>query len=377
MSKKDKKSNSRILLGRIWRKTWWLFLLLLVLCLAPHAASTVPNQFHNLQIALDNPWYKLLCLTLFAILIISICRNLTDYYNLLKRENGITWCQISILIVGSMWLLGVILIFNIQQNPNHFFVFGIMSTMLGWVFQDPIKGIAAFIHLRLNHLLNIGDWIQVPRYNVDGEVKRITLTTVTIYNWDTTTSSIPTSALHSDHFINLQKMALGKTYGREMVKTFILDTSWFHPISAEEAIQLKQQSELTQYLPEKEIHEGALNAQLYRLYIYHWLMSHPKLSQLPRLVVRWHEYRESGISLQIIAFITEGSLTAFEWQQAQIIEHIIESLHWFGLWLYQSPSSSVLSVSRKNNSVDKKEEANKPIDKKEKTDMPIDKEKNN
>lgn len=82
-----------------------------------------------------------------------------------------------------------------------------------WIFQDTIKGVVAFVHLRLNHLLYIDDWIQVPKLNVDGEVKRITLTTVTLYNWDTTTSSIPTSVLHNDHFINLQRMTDGKTYG--------------------------------------------------------------------------------------------------------------------------------------------------------------------
>ena len=345
MNNKENLSNSRILLRRILKKTWWWFLLLLVLCLAPFAASIAPCWFHNLTITTDNPWYKLLCLTFFVLLAISICRSLTDYYNLLKRENGITWCQISILIAVGVWLLGLVLIFNIRENSRYFLVLGIAGTMLGWVFQDTLKGIVAFLHLRLNHLLCIDDWIQVPKYNVDGEVKRITLTTVTVYNWDTTTSSFPTSALHSDHFVNLQKMTLGKTYGRQMLKTFILDTNWFHTLSEEEAKQLRQQSELKHYLPEEEIHEGALNTHLYRLYLYHWLMRHPKVSQLPRLVVRWLEQKETGMPLQVYVFITEGSLPAFEWQQSQIIEHIVESLDWFGLRLYQSPSSYDVSNS--------------------------------
>ena len=65
-------------------------------------------------------------------------------------------------------------------------VFGIAGSILAWIFQDKIKGAAAFIHLRLNHLLNIGDWIRVPKYNVDGEVTRVTLTTVTV-----STSELP------------------------------------------------------------------------------------------------------------------------------------------------------------------------------------------
>ena len=327
MSNKQRPSNSAILFQHLLKKTWWLFLLLIGICLVPFFVS------------ITSPWYRLLCLTVFMILAISVCKILTDYYSLVKRESGITWCQIAILIVVVLWLLGIVLLFNLQKNSRAFLSFGILSTMLGWVFQDTIKGIAAFLHLRLNHLLNIDDWIQVPKYNVDGKVKRITLTTVTVYNWDTTTSSIPICALHTDHFINLQNMASGKTHGRRVTKNYIFDTSCFHALSAEEAEQLAKIPELEHCLQKEEIHEGALNAQLYRLYLYHWLMNHPKISQLPALVVRWLEHQETGMSLQVYAFITEGSFSSFEWVLSQITEHIVKSTDWFGLRLYQSPSS--------------------------------------
>ena len=197
----------------------------------------------------------------------------------------------------------------------------------------------AFLHVRLNHLLSIDDWIQVPKYNVDGEVKRITLTTVTVYNWDTTTSSIPTSVLHSDHFINLQRMAEGKTFGRLMKKIFLLDTSQFHPIDSEEVERLKNKEELRHFLPTEEIHEGAINANLYRLYIYHWLMNNPVVSQMPRLMVSWQEQKEAGMPLQVYVHVMKGGYSAFEWHQSRISEHIVEALAWFGLRLYQSPTS--------------------------------------
>ena len=201
-------------------------------------------------------------------------------------------------------------------------------------------------------MLNIGDWIEVPKYNVDGEVKSVSLTSVTIYNWDTTTSVIPISVLHSDHFKNLQRMTEGKTYGRQMLKSFILDTSWFRPLSTEEIDKIKEiikekaenrgemkKDSILNNLPTDEFREGALNARLYRLYIYHWLMNREHVSQQPRLMVRWKEQVEGGMTLQVYAFITDGGAAAFEWQQSQIVEHIIESLDWFGLRLYQSPSA--------------------------------------
>ena len=282
-------------------------------------------------------------LTAFILLSFSVCSTLTNLYNLRKNETGITWCQISILIAIGVWLLGIISIFNIQINEKNTVGFGVIGGLLAWIFQDKVKGALAFIHLRLHHLLSIDDWIQVPKYNVDGVVNRVSLTTVTVYNWDTTTSTIPISTLHSDHFINFQKMAANKTYGRQMSKTFIVDTSQVHAITSAEAEQLKQLKEITPYLLDEDIHEGILNAQLYRLYLYHWLMNHPKLSQLPRLIVSWQEQTQSGMSLHVMAYVMDGDTSAYEWIQSQIIEHVVESLDWFGLRLYQSPSSYDIS----------------------------------
>ena len=217
--------------------------------------------------------------------------------------------------------------------------------MASWIFQDKIKGVVAFLHLRMHRLLNIDDWIQVPEKKVNGQVKKITLTSVIICNWDTTTSVIPICILHSDHFINLQNMMEGKTYGRRMYKTFILDTGWFHILSKTETNKIKGLKDIIKYLPDTEIKDEMTNAQLFRLYLYHWLMNHPHISQQPRLIVRWLEQKECGMPLQIYAFIIDSNFAAFEWQQSQIIEHIIESLDWFGLRLYQSPSNYDVSNS--------------------------------
>lgn len=342
-------------------KRWQILLSLFVMMLLPffvwiynHLPESVIlnlNQdcAHFVQkacIVSKNHWYQLLFLTLLVCLAISVCRTLTNICSLRKKETGITWCQITILIAIGLWIVGIVAIFDIQHQTRYAAAFGIVGSILTWIFQDTIKGVASFIQLRMNHLLCIDDWIQIPKYNIDGTVTRVSLTTVTIYNWDTTTSSIPTSVLHSDHFINLQKMKEGKTYGRRMFKKFILDTGRFHMLTKEDVAQLKQSAPITQYLPAEEIKEGMTNAQLFRQYLFHWLMNHPHVSQQPCLIVRWMEHIESGLPLQVYAFITESSLTSFELQQSQIIEHIIESLEWFGLRLFQNPSSYDVSNNK-------------------------------
>lgn len=79
-------------------------------------------------------------------------------------------------------------------------IIGVVGAVLGWIFQDTIKSVAAFFYLRANGLLQIGDLISVPSKDIEGFVRNISLTTVTIENWDTTTSSFPTYILHSEHF---------------------------------------------------------------------------------------------------------------------------------------------------------------------------------
>ncbi|MBO4455415.1 MAG: mechanosensitive ion channel [Bacteroidales bacterium] len=285
------------------------------------------------------PCLCLLGLNLVVWLTIKACNRLSGIFSLEKKEAGITWCQISILAALGLWIIGFILIFGIQKDGKLAAAFGVIGSVTGWIFQDKIKGVVAFIHLRMHNLLNIDDWIQVPKYNVDGVVKSVTLTTVTVFNWDTTTSVFPICALQSDHFINLQNMTKGKTYGRQMLRSFTIDTGTIRPLALEE---IPSGHDIRSYLPAEEIKDGALNAHLYRMYLYHWLMDHQDISHKPFLLVRWMEQKQSGMDLQVFTFITDGALSSFEWKQSQIIEHIVESMEWFGLRLYQAPSASDL-----------------------------------
>ena len=310
-------------------KWWWLTLPLLIAL-----ASLLYGS-----VATKNQWCQFAVLLIALWLTISVCSTLTDVFSLRKKETGITWCQIAILLAIGGFIVGILIIFNITGKAINTVAFGISGSLLAWIFQDPIRGATAFIHLRLNHLLQIDDWIEVPKYGVDGKVTHVTLTTVTIYNWDTTTSAIPTCVLLADHFINMQKMADGKTYGRRTTLSFIIDTSSFHALSQKDVDRLKTNTRITRYLPQEEIHEDMTNAQLYRQYLFHWLMNNKHVSQHPCLMVNWQKHTEDGMTLQLYGYITDSDMVAFEWQQSLITEHVIESVKWFDLSLYQRPSS--------------------------------------
>ena len=314
-------------------KSLWAFLLIVL----PLSAGIW------LILARDNYYSGLyfIALNLVVWLIIKACRTLCDVFSLNKQEAGITWCQIAILAALGIWIVGFILIFNIQKDGRAATLFGIFGSVVGWIFQDKLKGVVAFIHLRMHHLLNIGDWIRVPKYDADGEVKAVTLTTVTLVNWDTTTSTIPISALHEDHLMSFQNMSEGKTYGRRMIKTLIFDTECFHPLTEEEVENIKSEenADINGYLPAEEVKAGVLNAQLFREYVHHWMMNNPHVSQKPCLVVNWLDQKECGMPLQLYAFMLDRDLFTYEWRQSQIIEHIVKTMEVFGLKLYQAPSA--------------------------------------
>ena len=318
-----------------WVKKHWLLLLTLLFVIL--SVILILHAFRCIHLCFlchNTLWAKFFLLAyslLFVLIVMFLCNRLTNKFILKREESKITICQIVILVAIGLWIIGAILIIDVQKDTALATALAVIGSVLMWIFQDRIKGAFAFIEFRRNKLLNIDDWIQVPKLGVDGEIKKVTLTTVTLYNWDTTTSTIPISALQSEHFINLQNMSDGKTYGRRMLAEFTIDTGWIHPFDADEVKSfLSEDHNINAYLPEEEVKEGVLNAQLYRLYIYHWLMANDHVSQRPRLLVRWMEQKDSGMVLQVYAFLTDYDFSAFEWQKSQIVEHIIQSMKWFG-----------------------------------------------
>lgn len=317
--------------------SFWVFVLLGI----PLSVSVSMIVAHN-ELA---PCLYFIGLNLVVCLTIKTCHRLLGVFSLRRKDTAITWCYITILLALGIWIVCFLLIFNIKEDGKVAAAVAAIGAIISWIFQDKIKGLIAFFHLRTHHFLNIGDWIQIPCKNVDGEVQKITLTSVNICNWDTTTSVIPITMLQAEHFINLQNMMDGRTYGRRMLKTFVLDTNWFCLLSQKEIKAIEQKHHIKLHLTDEDIGDGILNAKVYRLYLYHWLMNNAHVSRQPRLMVRWLEQKESGMPLQIYAFIIDSNLAAFEWQQSLIIEHIIESAGWFNMQLFQEASAFDVSNS--------------------------------
>lgn len=313
-------------------------LLIAVLCLIPKISMRLKGDDYSSPHSI---LYKVGIIGVSCILFgvaTYVITNLNKIYSLHKQEIRITVSQIALLVVFGICFTLVVFALGIEQKGNGFIIVTTFGAVLGWIFQDTIKSVAAFFYLRANGLLRIGDLITVQSRGIEGFVRTISLTTVTVENWDTTTSSFPTYILHSEHFKNSQRMMEWKTYGRLMQKAFVLDSGWIRPLSAQDVERLRVELDLDPFVLQKIIKNGMLNIEAFRQYIYHWLMAYPRVSQQPRLVVRWLEQTVEGMPLQLFVYLRDTMFDAFEWQQSLIMEHVIKSMGWFDLQLYQSPS---------------------------------------
>lgn len=251
--------------------------------------------------------------------------------------------QVAILIIIGIFIIFIVWLFGIKDSSS-FVPFSIFAALISWIFKDSIQGVIAYIYLRSNGLLHIGDWIQIPELNIDGTVTDISLITLTVRNWDTTTSNVAISKLQTNSFKNNQEMLNGNTEGRRMYRSFTIDSSSISALDKQQITLLKQKLQdlgIDTYFLQKatENKSEILNLQLFRIYLRHWLTNHHEISHLPRLLVRIMEPSPEGIPIQIYAFIRKYNLYQFELVQSEISEYAILSMSWFGLRLYQQPAS--------------------------------------
>ncbi|MGN0206388.1 MAG: mechanosensitive ion channel domain-containing protein [Muribaculaceae bacterium] len=255
-----------------------------------------------------------------------------------------------LLFFIALWVIGL----KTSTDNKELIPVGLITVILPLVFKDSIAGAIAYFHIHTAGLLHIGDWIQVPSYHIDGMVKDINLVSVIIENWDNTLSNVPISALQNGGFKNYQQMLNGKTSGRRMLRSFIIDTNSVVEYGKDEVENLikivKEKDNLSEQNPElynpsrriKNVFTGTpiLNLRLFREYLDFWLASNTNISSEPRLIVRVMEQTIEGIPLQVYVFIVKSGLVEFEKVQSKITEHIITSMEWFGLKLYQRPASA-------------------------------------
>ena len=85
------------------------------------------------------------------------------------------------------YTIGIIVIISVLIDRSPWILLsgiGAATAVVILIFQNSILGLVASIQITSNNMLQIGDWIEMPKFGADGDVLEITLHTVKIQNFD-------------------------------------------------------------------------------------------------------------------------------------------------------------------------------------------------
>ncbi|MDG1581526.1 mechanosensitive ion channel family protein [Pseudomonas sp. GOM6] len=233
---------------------------------------------------------------------------------------------------------------------------GAMAAVLLLIFQDTLLSLVASVQISSNDIIRVGDWVEMPQLNVDGDVIDIALHTVKVQNWDKTISTIPTKRFITDAFKNWRGME--ESGGRRIKRCLYLDQNSVHFLDAEQLQELRGFALLADYLDEKQAELKASNAGhddprntrrltnlgTFRAYVERYLRQHPSVHQQMTLMTRQLQPGADGLPLEIYCFTNTTTWLVYEGIQADIFDHLLAILPAFGLRVFQSPSGADFRV---------------------------------
>jgi len=256
--------------------------------------------------------------------------------------------KITVFIVGSIVVISTF----VDQSPVVLLgSVGAATAVASIVFRDAILGFAAGIHLTVTGMIKIGDRLELPRHSADGIITDLSMMTVTIENFDKTTTSIPAYTLISEEFINWR--GIKDTGARRIKRSLSVDVTGIRVCNDEITARFRKISLLDEFFNAITDADAKtlINLGVFREYVKAYIKVHPNIRQDLPLIVRHLEADGRGIPLEIYAFANVTVLGEFEAVQSAIFDHLYAMLPEFGLTLYQSPSSTDLRhiISDKNN----------------------------
>lgn len=274
----------------------------------------------------------------------SASRPIKGYIQLMK---------ILIYFFGAIFIVAVL----VDKNPATLFAgLGAIAAVLLFVFKDPILGFVASIQLAANNMVKPGDWITVPRFDVDGIVHDISLTTVKVQNWDNTITTIPTYSLVSESVTNYTGMF--ESGGRRIQRAVNIDITSIRLCDQQLLERINKLPRFNEFLsPESsnrdnyhdDIYLETLkmnffdkpsNLSLFKKYLEGYCKFNPGIHENMTRTIRFLQSTDKGLPIEVIVFSKVQQSDQFEALQAEIFDHIFTVLPEFGLRVFQSPSGN-------------------------------------
>lgn len=285
--------------------------------------------------------------------------DIYESFNVSKSRPIKGYLQVAKIIIYILVFVSIISILLGENGFGWVAGFGAFSAVLMLVFKDPILGFVGGIQLTSNNMVEIGDWISMPKYGADGTVNEITLTTVKVQNWDKTITTIPTYTLVTDYFQNWRGME--ESGGRRIKRSINIDMRSVKFCSEELLERFKKIQILTEYLNRKnnelknyntkykvegiEIVNGRrqTNLGIFRAYLKEYLRRKPEINTEMTFLVRQIQPNENGIPIEIYVFSKIKDWAIYEDIQSDIFDHILAVIPEFELEIFQNPTGADFS----------------------------------
>lgn len=270
-----------------------------------------------------------------------------DYYKIIALNAVSQTVKIFGIFVSSV--IAVCVIFGISGSAIVGSL-GAITAVLVLVFRDTILGFVTGIHVATSKNLKVGDWIGIPKYNLEGNIQDINLLTTKIQNFDKTISTIPTYDLLTTEIKNIQVMTESNT--RRIKRSIIFNINSFKFLENEMLEKLTRVNLISEYLetkktemvnersairnPELIINGRQLtNIGVFREYVFNYLKSNPHIDQEGTILVRQLENTPHGLPLEIYCFTNDSQWSNYEDIQADIFDHLLVASKEFDLEVIQ------------------------------------------
>lgn len=275
-----------------------------------------------------------------------------------------SYIQVVMIVI---WIIALLFIFAeiTGESVVKFIIsLGAASAILLLVFKDTILGFVASIQVTVNDIVRIGDWITFSKYGADGTVTEINLSTVRVQNFDNTFTTIPTYSLISDSFQNWRGMQ--ESPGRRIKRAIFIKQNSVKFMTDADLKKLKKIKLIENYLDTRQTEINSYNQSnnidrslpingrnqtnlgIFRKYVDTYLQNHSAVHKELYIIVRHLAPTPQGIPVEILCFSRDKRWENFEYISADIFDHIIAAVPYFGLQLFEAPSGDDISKYLQN-----------------------------
>ncbi len=337
-------------LGRLAQAVPALFIYFGI-ALVPDLGDTITAVIQNVALA-----YLALMMTLVISATLTAANAIYTEYPIAKNRPIKGYVQVAKIVV---YVLGAVIVVSalIDRSPVVLLTgLGAMTAVILLIFRDTILSLVASVQLTSLDMIRVGDWLEMPQYNADGDVIDVALHTVTVQNWDKTITTIPTHRLISESYKNWR--AMSESGGRRIKRSIDIDISSVRFLTDDEMQRFEAFTLLREYVARKRTELTEYNVALkgpdsakvnlrrltnlgtFRAYIWNYLRNHPEIHREMTLLVRQLQPGDTGIPIEIYCFTNTTEWATYEDIQADIFDHILAQCGEFDLRVFQALSGA-------------------------------------